>query len=94
MVKGVRICRGAPQITHLMFADDSILFGEATREGALTLQHILKEYEMVLGQCIDFEKSIALFSSNTSNGTKEEIFVCYGLEYPLNRKDIWVFRML
>ena len=33
-IKGVSMCRGAPQVSHLLFADDSIIFcRESVSEG-------------------------------------------------------------
>ncbi|KAA3461662.1 reverse transcriptase [Gossypium australe] len=48
-------------ISHLLFADDCILFGEATTRGVIALKNILKEYEDCSGQCINFDKSIVFF---------------------------------
>lgn len=40
-LKGVRINRHAPHITQLLFADDSLIFGEISLEGAKALKEIL-----------------------------------------------------
>ena len=29
-ISGVSVCRGAPRISHLLFADDCIIFGKAS----------------------------------------------------------------
>lgn len=36
-LRGIKACRRSPQITHLLFADDCILFGEASEEGTIVL---------------------------------------------------------
>lgn len=54
-----------------MITDDCILFEDATQEGANVLKGILREYEDISGQCINFKKSITVFNSNTSNACKE-----------------------
>ncbi|KAA3490037.1 reverse transcriptase [Gossypium australe] len=47
---GAPISREKLSINHLFFADDCILFGDATREGAKTVRDIIQEYEMCAGQ--------------------------------------------
>lgn len=37
------------QVSHLLFADDCILLGEATLEGSNVIKHILEEYEVASG---------------------------------------------
>ena len=73
MIKGVPICRGAPKITNLMFADDSLLFCQATRAEGETIANILQTYEKASGQRINLEKSSAYFSSNTLERHKDQI---------------------
>lgn len=53
--------RSGPQISHMLLADDCVLFGEAIVKGAQVLKTILKEYEINLGQCISFDKSTVFF---------------------------------
>ena len=38
---GISICRGSLRVTHLLFADDSILFCKASAEDCRVLKHIL-----------------------------------------------------
>ncbi|KAK8639497.1 hypothetical protein V6N13_137873 [Hibiscus sabdariffa] len=42
---GVRVSRGVPLISHLLFSDDSLIFGEATTRGVASLSEILSVYE-------------------------------------------------
>ncbi|KAA3477519.1 reverse transcriptase [Gossypium australe] len=78
-IKGVNVCRRGPSITHLLFANDCILFGDATKIGAQNLKTILREYEICSSQCINFEKSLAYFSSNVSKQRREQIATLLGV---------------
>ncbi|KAL6878487.1 hypothetical protein ACP4OV_012657 [Aristida adscensionis] len=64
-IKGVKICPNAPSISHLLFADDSLLLIRARREDAVKLQGILDLYESVSVQVINKDKSAVMFSKNT-----------------------------
>ncbi|KAA3476969.1 reverse transcriptase [Gossypium australe] len=65
LIKGAKASTNGPQISYLLFADYCILFGEANVRGAQTLKSIVREYERCSGQCVNFEKSTVLYSSNT-----------------------------
>ncbi|KAH1083259.1 hypothetical protein J1N35_023020 [Gossypium stocksii] len=68
---GAKVCRSSPTITHLMFADDCILYEEVTNRGINAIKDILMEYEVCSGQCVNFEKSTAFFSSNVIDRDKD-----------------------
>ena len=70
---GVSICRSAPSISHLLFADDSLVFCQAKQEEVQMTSDVLDLYAMASGQCINFEKSYVYFSSNTSRVQKDSI---------------------
>jgi hypothetical protein len=65
------VARGAPAISHLFFADDSILFCQATKEACDALQEILDTYEAASGQLVNKEKTNIFFSKNTRTEMKE-----------------------
>ena len=44
-IKGISVCRGAPRISHLLFADDSIVFCRATVEESNRVMKVLEDYE-------------------------------------------------
>lgn len=65
-IKRVKATRQVPSISHLLFVDDSVLFGGATIEGASVLKSILQEYELSSAQSVNFTKSTVVFSKNTT----------------------------
>lgn len=42
-LSGVKITRASPKITHLMYADDVVIYGKATREEAEEIKKILEQ---------------------------------------------------
>jgi hypothetical protein len=64
-IHGVSLCRSGPKLTHLFFADDSLLFCRAKIEECRHLQEILSLYEAASGQQLNKEKTTLFFSKNT-----------------------------
>ncbi|KAL9674422.1 hypothetical protein QQ045_030694 [Rhodiola kirilowii] len=73
LVEGIGICRSAPVTTHLMFADDCLIFLKATREAVEEIKSILSTYESMAGQKVNFTKSEVVFSKNITDDVKEEL---------------------
>ena len=63
---GVAVCRSAPSITNLLFADDSLIFCQANKDEVQVVSDTLQLYAEASSQCINLEKSSAYFSSNVS----------------------------
>jgi hypothetical protein len=70
---GVCICPAAPRVTHLFYADDSLLLMKANKEEAEELRRIPALYENCSGQCINTEKSAVMFSRNTPHAVRNVI---------------------
>jgi hypothetical protein len=65
LIQGIRICNGAPSVSHLLFADDSLILMKATSSNASCFSDVLELYEACFGQQINKEKSSIMFSKNT-----------------------------
>jgi hypothetical protein len=43
-IEGIKSCRNAPSVSHLVFADDSLKLLKADRNNAISLQQVLESY--------------------------------------------------
>ncbi|GKU90659.1 hypothetical protein SLEP1_g4626 [Rubroshorea leprosula] len=56
-LEGVEVGNRSFSISHLQYADDTILFGKATEENVWAMKGILRAFELVSGLKINFNKS-------------------------------------
>jgi hypothetical protein len=76
----VKICQTAPSISHLLFANVSLILIRANWGDAMQLQSILDLYEQCSGQMINRTKSAVFFSPNTSTQHKQEVCQALNIE--------------
>lgn len=57
-LKGMSVVEGGPIITHLQFADDTIIFCNASMEEVEIIKILLKGFEVMSGLRINFHKSL------------------------------------
>ncbi|MEX5533340.1 hypothetical protein, partial [Pseudomonas syringae] len=70
---GIQVARSAPCISHLFFADDSLIFSRATKEEADCLMNAIRDYERASGQLVNLDKSEISFSRNVPQNMMEMI---------------------
>ncbi|KAL8515366.1 hypothetical protein ACS0TY_014176 [Phlomoides rotata] len=70
-ISGIRVARQAPRVSHLLFADDSILFFGVNQTEISTVSEILITYESASGQRINLGKSELTTSRQHLRGKKE-----------------------
>lgn len=73
LIHGCSIARGAPAVSHLLFADDCYLFFKATLVETNTMKNVLRRYGTLSGQDINFGKSNIVFSPNTRRNHREQV---------------------
>ena len=103
-LRGVRIAHQCSPISHLIFADDLILFAKATLAKATILKTVVDQYCHWSGQAINISKSSIHFSNNTSSASIHSISGIFqykrslcsskyiGLPLSLGRSKIGAFR--
>ena len=77
--KGIAGWNG-PRVTHLFFADDSILFAKANGHESQRLKYALNLYEENSGQKINLAKLALLFSNNTKQELRRQIKDLFGVQ--------------
>ena len=60
----MKICRRAPGISHLLFADDTLLFFEAEQSQTMHVRSILNAYTAATGQLLNPAKCSILFGES------------------------------
>jgi hypothetical protein len=84
---GIKVAPSAPVVSHLLFADDSLLFFKASTESAREVRDALKLYCEASGQQLNVDKSSILFAKGCRNSTREEIKEVLQVHYEaLNEK--------
>jgi hypothetical protein len=64
-IEGIKVCRNAPSVPHLLFADDSLILLKADTINAISLKQVLDSYCANSGQMVSVAKSSIYFSPNT-----------------------------
>ena len=72
-IEGVTLCINGPKISHLFFADDSLVFCRAQVEDVRKIQEVLDKDERASGQKINSNKTTLFFSQNVLGSIKESI---------------------
>ena len=70
---GLQVAPTAPPVSHLLFADDSLLFFKANNVGATEVHHVLDTYCHATGQRINYSKSSIYFSKGVPDSVRQEI---------------------
>ncbi|KAG8478534.1 hypothetical protein CXB51_028291 [Gossypium anomalum] len=103
LMRGAPIGRERFSINHLFFVDDCVLFGDATCEGSRVVRDVIREYEMVSGQLVNFDKFLIYFGANMDSSVKKDIINLLGVRVASNpekylglpimvgRKKTWAF---
>jgi hypothetical protein len=73
LLRGVPTSPRGPRLNHLFFADDSLLFCKATVHDWQVLSGFLELYEGALGQRLNKDKTVILYSKNTAHEVKLEL---------------------
>jgi len=76
----IRLSRGGPLISHLAFADDLILFTEASLEQVELISNILDIFCKSSGQKVRKEKSRVFLSQNVGWHKKHELSESSGIQ--------------
>ncbi|XP_060964189.1 uncharacterized protein LOC133033466 [Cannabis sativa] len=78
-IRGCRVARGAPLVSHMLFADDSYIYCQATEEGARNVMELLQCFQEASGQQVNYQKSTIFFSPNTTPNVKDTICSLMGI---------------
>ena len=77
-IHGVSICKKGPRLTHLFFANDSLIFCRAFILECQKVQSLLFYYEKASGQLLNMHKTSLFFSKSTHPDTLNQIKASFG----------------
>lgn len=88
-LKGIKLARGCPELSHCFFGYDALFFMRASVENYPKVRRVLDVYCKASGQDVNLDKSGLVFSANTNQVVKDEVCRCLGI----NSQSSWfIFR--
>ncbi|PNX75251.1 ribonuclease H, partial [Trifolium pratense] len=78
--RGIKAGRNGPMVSHLMFADDLLLFGEAKEEQMQCVINTLNNFCNLSGQEVSQEKTSIYFSKNASREIRNKLLRISGFK--------------
>lgn len=72
-IHGLCVCRRAPSVTHLLFADDSLLFFRANAAQAKTVRCLITTFKRCTDQLLSPAKCTMLINKNRDEGVVQQI---------------------
>ncbi|CAN1142459.1 Putative ribonuclease H protein At1g65750 [Linum perenne] len=82
--KPITLAKGGTNLSHIFFADDLILFAEASTDQAQVIHSVLSAFGQASGQEVSKEKSKLYFSKNVSTGCRLGISQSLGIPITSN----------
>lgn len=87
-IHGIRVARGSPSISHLLFADDCLLFFKANQREVQAVKDSLDLYCASSSQLINYDKSNIVFSANTTDVVRDQVATSLGYVWRLTWESI------
>ncbi|XP_074289571.1 uncharacterized protein LOC141614725 [Silene latifolia] len=80
VLHGIRVAPLSPVVSHLFFADDSLIFVKASETQARVVMDLLGQYESASGQLVSKEKTTVSFSKGTAAWRRAKVASVLGVK--------------
>lgn len=78
-LEGIYLSMQGPTLSHLLFADDTLIFLRASSLNYQNIIQILNAYCTTSGQEVSMQKSSIFFGANTPEGIRDKLVIILGM---------------
>ena len=93
-LEGFSLCKYGSKISHLLFANDSLLFCRASVEDVSKILKIFGKHEGASGQKVNANKTTIFFGGNVTDSTKLQVQSLLSVPKIRSARNIWGCRRL